>query len=64
MTIEQALELVASDTKLYRRGDEYHLPPGRVRSIAEMCYLAGQAEGKQVAVAEITTGRRGFAACT
>ncbi len=44
MKLEDVFSLVDRDTANYRNGNEYHVPAGKLRSIVEVAYLAGQAE--------------------
>ncbi len=46
MTIDEVIALVDRDTSGYRRNDQYELPAGKVRSIVEVAYLAGEANSR------------------
>ncbi len=43
MTLEDVMKLVDSNTATYRRDNQYELPAGKLRSIVEVAYLAGEA---------------------
>ncbi len=43
MKLEDVIRLVDQSTRDYRANNEYQLPAGKLRSIVEVAYLAGEA---------------------